>query len=1137
MRRRTLKRTGILISLLLVLGLVAYMLLLAVVPDRLILNAVSAELGLDVTAKSLTIGWTGHTRLRDVTVTLPVTDEEIFSASDIQVSHRAPLWLLIGGSANLTNVEIENPSLRVRQNANGQWNLQDAWLRVNAGRETANGTERATRLPKIDVRNASVLLTDANDVTETIGPVSFEGSPKDGAIWSFSLKANPDIIAEGQTAQGRDWSHRVDFSAEQITSLLTILTGSDLGAIEAAGQWDGRIVDGAVVGQLNLERLQIGKTQVQGTMNVNVGTDRVTLRPNPLHITEANLAADGIQITSGAVHLNGDGVQVEQTNLQAGGLSASVDGRWTGATGLGDATVSWMARQVEGDSEGHGTCQITCRWPRLGRKEVEIKLAGTAKTDLGHGNITAKILGTGQAWNNSDWVVTIPKLIWSHDDREFDIGEMEAGLALSASNLQLTSLHWRDAQELNAQARFDLGTGKWSAQVDGQGVHLAALTSQPVNLRFSGAGDSSKLSISELNVTQGQRTLAAEGELSLSDRTFRTLHIAAQWPAPARASAKTAPSVQPGHWHFETDITGRLDPIALDIQGALKGTNVPLGKRVIAEVNIPVQANLDPERVAITTEPFTLLDGQWRISGQHKWSNTLTQLSLVTDDLSLRSAASMAGSPVACQGRVKAQLQLAAPGAKLQGAVAVGSWSAEAIEIPPFKAETAKGKVQIANGLVRFDEIHLDHEKGQADGRLQFRLDRPQNLSLAFKMRDWPVLFEQRSLALYLDGTADTQLDVVAKTMQGRSRLSGDIVWKDKPFGRMTMANSVAGRTLAVQELRVETLGGVIKGQAELPLDKWAQGTGQLKWEGVEPNALEPWWPAAARLQGTLSGSLVAVQANEANRPPEPTRIEINTKMAEGRFGTGQIQGGQIIAFLGPRRLLINHADFDLFGGQAKGRASISPHAGKLYATVVADINDLDLDQLVHAVQAEAAKTPGRLAGSANLLLASDFSSLSGRANLDISQSDLTGNGIVNALYQTMRLNLGKTKLEGTGQVRMRLNGPRVIIPSFVYFNRGVEIRGVGQIDDIWQGRRSPVSGYAFGSTRILKGLSLPGVRELDRVVSSLQSNAASVKIAGRLDEPKIDVVPLPAVTGTLRRLLWAQLRGDTYEEPEAQSN
>lgn len=42
-----------------------------------------------------------------------------------------------------------------------------------------------------------------------------------------------------------------------------------------------------------LERMQIGKTHVQGTINVNLGADSVTPRPNPLHITEPNLATEG----------------------------------------------------------------------------------------------------------------------------------------------------------------------------------------------------------------------------------------------------------------------------------------------------------------------------------------------------------------------------------------------------------------------------------------------------------------------------------------------------------------------------------------------------------------------------------------------------------------------------------------------------------------------------------------------------------------------------------------------------------------------------------------------------------------------------------------------------------------------------
>lgn len=98
-------------------------------------------------------------------------------------------------------------------------------------------------------------------------------------------------------------------------------------------------------------------------------------------------------------------------------------------------------------------------------------------------------------------------------------------------------------------------------------------------------------------------------------------------------------------------------------------------------------------------------------------------------------------------------------------------------------------------------------------------------------------------------------------------------------------------------------------------------------------------------------------------------------------------------------------------------------------------------------------------------------------------------------------------------------------MPSFEYFNRGVEIRGAGQIKDIHAGGDSLVEGYAVASTRVLKGVSLPGVQSLDRLMASLQTGAAAVQIEGTLGDVQVKAVPLPLVSSEFRRLLWAQLR------------
>ncbi len=124
-----------------------------------------------------------------------------------------------------------------------------------------------------------------------------------------------------------------------------------------------------------------------------------------------------------------------------------------------------------------------------------------------------------------------------------------------------------------------------------------------------------------------------------------------------------------------------------------------------------------------------------------------------------------------------------------------------------------------------------------------------------------------------------------------------------------------------------------------------------------------------------------------------------------------------------------------------------------------------------------------------------------------------------------MSLQFGPQEPNGTGDLTVRLEGPSLLIPSFTYFNRGVEIRGAGQIDNLNRGVESPVSGFAVGSTRVLKGINLPGIRSLDRLLATFQSGAASVNIGGTLEEVQVQVVPLPVVLGSFRRLLWAQLR------------
>ncbi len=230
--------------------------------------------------------------------------------------------------------------------------------------------------------------------------------------------------------------------------------------------------------------------------------------------------------------------------------------------------------------------------------------------------------------------------------------------------------------------------------------------------------------------------------------------------------------------------------------------------------------------------------------------------------------------------------------------------------------------------------------------------------------------------------------------------------------------------------------------------------------------------------------------------------------------------------YLDPKRLLVENARFDVLGGRLNAQARFSRHAGTYYGSVVADFNELSLDQLVHALDPNAGEHPGRLAGRATVLPVFERGVLfSGGARVRLTESDLADNPVVRSLYNTLNLHFGSQEPTGTGEVEFQLQGPAVVLSSVQYFNRGVEIRGAGRIENVNLGADSPVEGYAVASTRVLKGIKLPGIRSLDHLLNALQTSAGSVKIAGVVDNVQVQVVPFPEVIDPFRRLLGAQLR------------
>jgi len=317
---------------------------------------------------------------------------------------------------------------------------------------------------------------------------------------------------------------------------------------------------------------------------------------------------------------------------------------------------------------------------------------------------------------------------------------------------------------------------------------------------------------------------------------------------------------------------------------------------------------------------------------------------------------------------------------------------------------------------------------------------------------------------------------------------------------------------------------GQIDGQATISLNNWLLSSSQLSWQNIDLAILGDWWPILDGLTGRSAGILTAQPADQ-QRPLGPLYIQAQSDLSDAAINGAQLGSCEVVAYAGEDRLIIKQLMLEMAEGIIRARATFSRHDGELFTYMNCNFKHLDLDQLVHMFQPQANKVAGCLTGSGSVVFSRDLKRLTGNADFQLSETDLVNNFVIATLYNSLNLKFDQAQLTGVGRISLRAEGAILHIPSFYYFNRGVEVRGAGVIKDISLGLASPIEGYAIGSTRPLKGMRLPGVEELDKLMSFLQKSVASVKIEGTLAKPVAKVVPFPEVSSSIRRLLWGQLR------------
>ena len=568
---------------------------------------------------------------------------------------------------------------------------------------------------------------------------------------------------------------------QDLGPLVHSLLGQSLAPIRVAGRWKGARARGIWNGVIQLDEFVVGGLAMQGEAQIEAASNRVTISPRRLVVSEPNLAGEPIELTDGAVGVSRARITLESLVAKAGTLGGRIDGYWNPEARPANSPARGRPRYPSSlpSPPGHTGCSV--KSPREGRKEAQANVTAQAQTPLGSWHAVADMRASGADWLMSQWQIQAPAVSWSRGERQVEVTDATAKIDLHWPQIQVTSLSLPQAQQVSTDARLDLHTRQWSAQLAVDQLHWPSLGAGGVDVRVQAEGDSNEARVSELRVTQrrdgrhGQgRSVARRGRTATRASLGRVAGASSALHAPGGGAAHgrpCGPEPSTGRWQLEADVTGQVQPLSLDAQATLAGQNITLGRRLVDRVQVPVHLTADARQVDATTQPFELLGGQWQLTGQYDITRRTTQVHVLATDLSPAAVASMAGLPLASRGRAHGEIRLQMPGFEIQKAVAMGTWSAEDVNIPPLAAQRAQGTIRIGGGTARLDDIQLEQDGGRARRASVFRWTSRRSCPSSWMRNAGPRNCQDRPVTLVLDGRTKLRMDVVKKTAEGDARL------------------------------------------------------------------------------------------------------------------------------------------------------------------------------------------------------------------------------------------------------------------------------------------------------------------------------------------------------------------------------
>jgi hypothetical protein len=1156
--RWTFRLAMVLIVLAAIAAIVAQIVLWTEMPRRIIESSLSRLTGLRVHVASADVGWFGRTTLRDVSFALPLDEKPIVTAPRIEARHRWLPGVVWSGDPGIEAVRIDDADVRLEQDAAGRWTLQEAIDVIESagrgrGREGAPGGGGLPAMPDLHLTISSLRVRTPDRPEIVYGPVVFTGKSDARVAYAITASVQDQLTAAGTIAPGANWAHPLDLSGQTHVSLLEPW-GVRIPEAGFTARWTGAMRDGAFAGELQLADARWDVTSASGSVAISVRDGVVTARPSGLTLRSVPQVPGPVRIERGELSLDSSVARLETLSVLALDSSLTLSGTFDLHERAGDLVARIGGQQAGGSILYDARARLRLELPEHGVQRIAGSIDLQGDTPQGQIETTLDLALVGRLDEAAELTLAAPSLRVRRDGREITLDGFAARVEADESRIALTQLTLPGADEVQASAVFNRQSGAWDTSLDITALRAAGLLPEAVNLTLDARGDLSRVEDFAMEVLS-DRLIFRAGGAYLPDRES-PLDLAIFAQTPPTLSGALVPATQPNESAGEPPpvltarlvAAGSIRPLGLTLEGDITAANLRHRGRAIEDAKIPIRGSFNGQHLSLVVPQFRFLDGDWSASATYARGDPAAVAKLQIHDVPLRRVSELLRWPFDTAGSFAGEVEAQVPSLDPLDAQVDGEWTLTGLQTPMLVSQDIHGRLRTRGGRVRLSDIEVRQDEARIVGDVAFNLDAEHRLAVKLRADRWPLALEGLPLVALLDGSIDAEIDVLERSARGTVSFDSDLLLPDRsPIGNAHVQMTLDRRTLDRIAMRGELAGGRWQGTATIPIDDLIDSRLRLSWTGVDLSQLDAaaWAvragvPATGQSESPVTAPTTApvfagqvdgeieIAKNLTMRALEPMRLSIRVEAQAARFRNLPIGRTQLTAAFGRDRFIVENAVVGIAGGAIRPWLVVSNHDGRPFFHARATLENLSLDDIVHAVQPAAEPMPGLLNGSFTLVgYVNEPHRGSGDGVVTLTESDLVNFDVMTAIYNAMNLSTPTDAPRGEGVVRFRIEGQTLRFTSVEYFNRGAEILADGAVLDIWQLEKSPIRGNAVGIARPLRGSWGP-LSDLDKILRAVQQGSVEVEVGGTLENPEVRPVPLPEMGAQLRRLLTGQMQRES---------